>query len=154
VKINREASMLDKVLAGFEGVLVSDFYGGYDAVPCRQQKCLIHLMRDINEDVLKHPFNHEMTFIATRFGALLREVIETIDRYGLKRRNLGKHKRNAERFLNDAAGLKCATEIGSALQKRIERNRDKLFTFLDYNDILWNNNNAEHAVRVSPAFGM
>jgi transposase len=71
VKINREASMLDKVLAGFEGVLVSDFYGGYDAVPCRQQKCLIHLMRDINEGVLKHPFNHEMTFIATRFGALL-----------------------------------------------------------------------------------
>jgi hypothetical protein len=148
VKINREASMLDKVLAGFEGVLVSDFYGGYDAVPCRQQKCLIHLMRDINEDMLKHPFNHEMTFIAARFGALLREVIETIDRYGLKRRNLGKHKRNAERFLNDVVGLKCATEIGSALQKRIERNRDKLFTFLDYNDIPWNNNNAEHAVRV------
>jgi hypothetical protein len=135
VKINREASMLDKVLAGFEGVLVSDFYGGYDAVPCRQQKCLIHLMRDINEDMLKHPFNHEMTFIAARFGALLREVIETIDRYGLKRRNLGKHKRNAERFLNDVVGLKFATEIGSALQKRIERNRDKLFTFLDYNGI-------------------
>ena len=103
---SREASMLDKVLAGFQGVLVSDFYGGYDAVPCQQQKCLIHLMRDINEDVLKHPFNDELTFIATRFGGLLREIVETIDRYGLKRRNLGKHKRAAERFLNDVAGLK------------------------------------------------
>jgi transposase IS66 family protein/RNase H-like protein len=144
---SREASILDEVLAGFQGVLVSDFYGGYDAVPCQQQKCLIHLMRDINEDVLKHPFNDELTFIATRFGGLLREIVDTIDRYGLKRRNLGKHKRTAERFLADVLGLKCATEIGSALQKRIERNRDKLFTFLDYNDVPWNNNNAEHAVK-------
>lgn len=95
---SREASILDDVLAGFKGVLVSDFYGGYDAVPCRQQKCLIHLMRDINEDVLKHPFNEELTFVAKRFGALLREIIETIDRYGLKKRHLAKHKRSAERF--------------------------------------------------------
>jgi hypothetical protein len=144
---SREASILDEVLAGFQGVLVSDFYGGYDAVPCQQQKCLIHLMRDINEDVLKHPFNDELTFIATRFGGLLREIVGTIDRYGLKRRNLGKHKRAAERFLNDVAGLKCTTEVGSALQKRIERNGDKLFTFLDHNEVPWNNNNAEHAVR-------
>jgi hypothetical protein len=65
---SREASMLDKVLAGFEGVLVSNFfYGGHDAVPCRQQKCLIHRMRDINEDVLKHPFKHEMNFHCDAF---------------------------------------------------------------------------------------
>src|SRR3954469_23591600 len=121
---SREATILDEVLAGFQGVLVSDFYGGYDAVPCQQQKCLIHLMRDINEDVLKHPFNDELTFIATRFGGLLREIVDTIDRYGLKRRNLGKHKRAAEQFINDVAGLKCATETGVALQKRIEKNKD------------------------------
>jgi hypothetical protein len=144
---SREASILDDVLAGFNGVLVSDFYGGYDAVPCRQQKCLIHLMRDINEDVLKHPFNEELTFVAQRFGALLREVVETIDRYGLKRRHLGKHKRSAERFLEDVAALPCTTEVGSALKKRIDKNRDKLFTFLEYDDVPWNNNNAEHAVR-------
>jgi predicted RecB family nuclease len=35
---SRDASILDDVLSGFTGVLVSDFYGGYDAVPCRQQK--------------------------------------------------------------------------------------------------------------------
>ena len=41
-------------------------------------------MRDINEDLLKHPFNEELTFVAKRFGALLRDIVETIDRYGLK----------------------------------------------------------------------
>jgi hypothetical protein len=44
----------------------------------------------------------------------------------------------------------CSTEVGSALKKRIEKNRDKLFTFLDHDGVPWNNNNAnnaEHAVR-------
>src|SRR6516164_8157921 len=148
---SREASILDDVLAGFSGVLVSDFYGGYNAVPCRQQKCLIHLMRDINEDVLKHPFNEELTFVAQRFGALLREIVETIDRYGLKKRHLGKHKASAERFIADVAALPCATDVGSALKKRIAKNKDELFTFLDHDDIPWNNNNAEHAVRAFAA---
>jgi transposase len=144
---SREASILDDVLAGFRGVLVSDFYGGYDAVPCQQQKCLIHLMRDINEDVLKHPFNDELTFVAKRFGVLLREIVETIDRYGLKKGHLGKHKRSAEQFLNDVATLQCSTDVASSLKKRIDKNKDKLFTFLNHDDIPWNNNNAEHAVR-------
>jgi hypothetical protein len=33
------------------------------------------------------------------------------------------------------------------LQKRIEKNRGRLFTFRDYDGVPWNNNNAEHAVR-------
>jgi Transposase IS66 family len=32
-------------------------------------------------------------------------------------------------------------------KKRFEKNRDKLFTFLDYDGIPWNNNNAEHAIK-------
>ncbi len=144
---SREASILNDTLAGFNGVLVSDFYSGYDVMPCQQQKCLIHLMRDINADLLKHPFNDELTFVAKRFGTLLREVVETIDKYGLKKFHLGKHKHPAERFLADVAALHCSTEVGSALKKRIERNRDRLFTFLDHDGVPWNNNNAEHGVR-------
>jgi hypothetical protein len=39
------------------------------------------------------------------------------------------------------------TDVGSSLKKRIDKNKDKLFTFIDYNNVPWNNNNAEHAVR-------
>jgi hypothetical protein len=144
---SREASILNEILAGFTGVLVSDFYGGYDGMPCQQQKCLIHLMRDINEDMLKQPFNDELTFVAKRFGALLREVVETIDKFGLKKFHLRKHKASAEQFLTDVAALQCSTEVGAALKKRIEKNKHKLFTFLDHDGVPWNNNNAEHAVR-------
>jgi hypothetical protein len=37
-------------------------------------------------------------------------------------------------------------KVSSALQKRIIKDKAKLFTFLDYHDVPWNNNNAEHAV--------
>jgi hypothetical protein len=144
---SRDAATVNEVLAGFTGVLVSDFYGGYDSMSCRQQKCLIHLMRDMNEDLLKHPFNEELAFIATGFGTLLRDIVSTIDRYGLKRVHFRKHKRSAEQFLASVASLNCSTECGSSLQKRIGKNRDRLFTFLDFDNVPWNNNNAEHAVR-------
>jgi hypothetical protein len=29
----------------------------------------------------------------------------------------------------------------------LEKNRDKLFTFLEYDGVSWNNNNAEHAIK-------
>ena len=144
---SRESAILEDVLDGFSGVLVSDFYAAYDSVPCAQQKCLIHLMRDINEDLHRNPFDDELKEIAGRFGALLREIVETIDTYGLKARHLGKHRKSAAGFIEHVVAMKCATEAGLALKKRIEKNRDKLFTFLDYDGVPWNNNNAEHAVR-------
>jgi hypothetical protein len=144
---SREASKLNEVLSGFKGVLVSDFYSAYDSLPCPQQKCLIHLMRDINEDLLKHPFNEELTFVAQRFGALLRDIVETIDRHGLKRFYLQKHKRSAQQFISEVGSLACSTAVGGTLKKRIDKNKDKLFTFLDHDGVPWNNNNAEHAVR-------
>jgi predicted RecB family nuclease len=144
---SREAAILEDVLDGFNGVLVSDFYAAYDSVPCAQQKCLIHMMRDINEDMHRNPFDDDLKEIAGRFGALLREIVETIDTYGLKARHLGKHRKPAARFIEHVVAMKCATEAGLALKKRIEKNRDKLFTFLNYDSVPWNNNNAEHAVR-------
>ena len=80
---SREADFLHTVLAGFHGVLITDFYTGYDALPC-SQKCLIHLIRDINDDLLKHPFDHELKELATLFGQLLRGIMATVDCVGLK----------------------------------------------------------------------
>jgi predicted RecB family nuclease len=144
---SRESAIVEDVLDGFSGVLVSDFYAAYDSITCAQQKCLIHLMRDINEDLHRNPFDDELKEIARRFGAVLREIVETIDTYGLKARHLGKHRKPAAGFIEHVVAMKCATEAGLALKKRIEKNRDKLFTFLDYDGVPWNNNNAEHAVR-------
>jgi Transposase IS66 family/RNase_H superfamily len=46
---SREGSFLPDMLGGFNGVLVSDFFTAYDALEMPQQRCLIHLMRDLND---------------------------------------------------------------------------------------------------------
>jgi hypothetical protein len=52
-------------------------------------------MRDINEDLHTNPFNDELKEIRGRFGALLREIVRTIDAYGLTTRYLSKHRKSA-----------------------------------------------------------
>ena len=40
------------------------------------------------------------------------------------------------------------SETAQNYQKRFKKNEKKLFTFLDYDEVPWNNNNAEHAIKV------
>jgi Transposase IS66 family len=82
-KPSREGSFLQELLGTFSGVLVSDFYTAYDSLPCEQQKCLVHIVRDIDDDVLRNPLDTELKVMAQQFGTLLRTVIETVNHYGL-----------------------------------------------------------------------
>src|SRR5262249_49144602 len=45
----------------------------------------------------------------------------------------------------------CHSEAVVKCKDRFEKNRHKLFTFLDYDGIPWNNNNAEHAIKAFAA---
>jgi len=143
----REGAFLEEILASFSGVLVSDFYTAYDSVPCEQQKCLAHLVRDIDDDLLKNPLDSEFKTIATEFGSLLKAIVQTVDRYGLKKRHLHKHKREARRFLDSVASRKLVSELAVKYQKRFQKSGSKMFTFLDHDGVPWNNNNAEHAIK-------
>ncbi len=139
--------MVHNLLRGFKGVLVSDFYTAYDALECAQQKCLIHLMRDLNDAVLAHPFDEDLKQIALNFAALLKSMVQTIDRFGLKSRFLRKHLVNVDRFYRWLRKIEARSEAVEKCKQRFEKNSDKLFTFLRYDGVPWNNNNAEHAIK-------
>jgi hypothetical protein len=143
----REGDLLETMLKGFKGVLVSDFYAAYDSIQCPQQKCLIHLIRDLNDDVLKNPYDQELKQLVMAFGVLLKPMIETIERYGLKSRFLKKHLASVERFYRQISKSNLQSEAAVKIKERLEKNREKLFTFLSYDGVPWNNNNAEHAVK-------
>ena len=143
----REAGTVQEVLRDFSGVLVSDFYAAYDSLDCEQQKCLIHLMRDVNDDLRKQPFNKEMEQLAREFAALLRPMVETVDRFGLRAHYLRKHKKMAKQFFDALSRREYQTELANSYKKRFKKNQGKLFAFLDHDGIPWNNNNAEHAIK-------
>ena len=101
---NREGDFLHELLKGFQGVLVSDFYAAYDSIHCPQQKCLIHLIRDMNQDLLDNPFDLELRTLTDPFGQLLREIVATIDKHGLRRHFLGKHAKRVQRYFSFGPG--------------------------------------------------
>ncbi|MGA9669875.1 MAG: IS66 family transposase [Terracidiphilus sp.] len=144
---SREGELIQRLLEDFKGVLVSDFYAAYDSIPCPQQKCLIHLMRDLNDDVLQNPFDEELKSIVTDFSKVLQAIIANIDRRGLKKYFLRKHAKGVARFYRMLDRASFKSEVALKTQKRLEKNRDKLFTFLQYDGVPWNNNNAEHAIK-------
>jgi predicted RecB family nuclease len=143
----REGDFLKAMLKDFRGVLVSDFYAAYDSINCPQQKCLIHLMRDMNQDLLNAPFDEDLKAITRPFGVLLRSAVATIDEHGLKRRHLAKHAGDVQEFFRNLSEQPLQSETAETLRKRLLKYRDKLFTFIEYDGVPWNNNNAEHAIK-------
>jgi hypothetical protein len=148
---SREAATMQEILKDFKGVLVSDFYTAYDSIDCPQQKCLIHLIRDLNDDMLKNPYDDELREIVRQFGDLLRPIVDTVDRRGLKKHFLNKHRSDVNRFYKWLLGREWQSEVAAKCRQRFEKNRNKLFTFLSYDGIPWNNNNAEHAMKAFAA---
>jgi hypothetical protein len=144
----RESEIVHQVLSGYEGVLVSDFYPGYDSMPCKQQKCLVHLIRELNDDLWKAPFDREFEAFVLEIRTLLVPIFGAIDRYGLTARHLRKFETSVERFYaRHIVSKEYASEIAAKYQKRFQRYRESLFTFLVQDGIPWNNNMAERAIR-------
>jgi hypothetical protein len=104
------------------------------------------LIRDLNNDLFKNQLDTEFKNLVISFAQLLRKIVETINRYGLKKRNLNKHKNDVKKFYAHIFRQDYESELSISSQKRFKKNRYKLFTFLEHDGIPWNNNNAEHAI--------
>lgn len=144
----REAMIVHEVLADYKGILISDFYPGYDSVQCRQQKCWVHLIRDINNDLWTNPFDVEFEIFVLEVRNLIIPIMEAVQKYGLKRRNLNKFKKSVDKFYKRAITEKYyKSELALKYQSRFIKYQNSLFTFLEYDGIPWHNNTSENALR-------
>ena len=144
---SREVDFLSELLEGFSGVLVTDFYPAYDSLRFLQQKCLIHLIRDLNGALLDNPFDEEFKHLAFEFGKLLKSIVLTIDEHGLKRKRLSGYRRDVDRFYKEIIEPDKRSEAANGFKERFLKYREKLFEFLDHDGVAWNNNYAEHAIK-------
>ena len=65
----------------------------------------------------------------------------------MKKRFLKKHLQSVKRFYRQISESNLQSEKAAKVKARLEKNRDRLFTFLEHDGVPWNNNNAEHAVK-------
>jgi hypothetical protein len=74
--------------------------------------------------------------------------METVQKHGLRKRNLNKFRKQVVNFYNTAiSDVSYKSEFAIKYQKRFLKNRDSLFTFLEQDGVPWNNNAAERAIR-------
>jgi hypothetical protein len=144
----REASIIHELFDGYSGVLCSDVYAAYDSVKCLQQKCWAHLIRDLNDDLRKSPFDVELETFVSSVRDLIVPIFEAMEQYGQKLRHLGRFRQSVDQFYaRHIVANSYRSDLTVAYQKRFAKYRDKLFVFLERDGVPWNNNMAERALR-------
>jgi transposase len=133
----------------FAGVLVTDFWGAYNAVVCaRKQKSLPHLLRDLKQTQHYHNPGGDWP----KFSKLLKRLIRNSIRLSKHRRELSEEQFASKRDrlrkrLHDLLGKSCENKHAQRLVKRLRSHVSKLFTFLDHIDVPADNNHAELEIR-------
>jgi hypothetical protein len=130
------------------GVLVSDFYAAYDHYPGPQQKCWVHLLRDIRELGRQHPTDLAL--------AAWTEAVRAVYERALTCQQRSKPERqHAYRQLQaELAGLcrETASDERAAqavLCRRILKHLPSLFVFVLDPAVAADNNQAERSLRHS-----
>jgi polyhydroxyalkanoate synthesis regulator phasin len=139
--------LLGKAFGADGQVLVSDFYGVYDQFDAAQQKCLVHLLRELRETLAKRPELAGHAFF-TRCKRLVQDML----RLKKRRDALGKEKyaRQVKQLEDRLATLaRCTWNDADAdrLTARLKKHEKKLTTFLHHAQVDGTNNAAERALR-------
>lgn len=149
----RGKAVIDEVLgidtdAEAVGVLVSDFYAAYDHYPGPQQKCWVHLLRDIAGLQRQHPADLTLAAWAEAVRAVYARAVafESADKRA--------RQEAYRRLQGELAGLcrEAATDeaaVQAVLCRRILKYLSSLFTFVLNPVVASDNNLAERSLRHS-----
>ena len=140
----------------FAGILVTDFWGAYNAIVCAgKQKCLAHLLGDMKKVAKYKDKSGDWPVFAKRLKWILRDAMRLRGRrLSLQQRNLTlentKYERlcaGIERRMTQLIESSWTNKEAIRLVKRLKRHRDELFVFLYHADVPFDNNHAERTIR-------
>ena len=151
---SRSATVVKEVLGEeFEGVIVSDFYGAYNAHLGLHQRCWVHLLRDIHELREKQATDKGVK----KWAQAVKSIYEEAKGYKGPSHRLGPVEQKAERvrrqrqFEQELMRV-CRPHLKkkkaqSTLCERIERFLPEMFVFVADPRVPSDNNAAERSVR-------
>jgi hypothetical protein len=150
-RFSRAAAIPEKMLEGFTGTLVTDFYAAYNYTDGKHQRCWVHLLRDLRELDQEHsPHYPELPAWITAVIQTYRDGKALVGRdpppTQAERQTLFDTLVDQVRIL----GLKWPQDKGHpahALCKRLLRHEAELFEFVVQPGLAPDNNLAERSVR-------
>ena len=132
----------------FDGVLVSDFWFAYNVLTCAKQKCLVHLLREL-ERVWKYK---DSGGDWPEFCKKLKRLIHDAIRLQRRKAELDEttYLRRCDRIdkrLKAMIEQEWSNKNAKRLIKRLRRHQDEVFTFLRHADVPFDNNFGERSIR-------
>jgi transposase len=133
--------LLEVIGPEFAGVLVSDCLATYDDVNPRQQKCYSHHLKAIKQADEGHPsaWLESMRWLLQEAMALKNKPLDPAEK---ARRRTGLEIRARELL-----ALPRPTNLEEKVRRRLEKQQDHLFTFLEVDEVEATNNLAERQLR-------
>jgi len=144
----RSSAVVRRVLGErYAGHVVSDFLPTYNKLPYKRQKCIPHLLRDVQKTAERNP-----AFAANPFRKRLKRAAKDLlrlkarwddysdDAYCMRASRLGDR-------LDNLAMTKSTDKDVRRLANRLKRHADGLAEFLLVKDLPGDNNAAERAIR-------
>lgn len=144
------AVIVDILGADFAGVLHCDFYAAYDVFE-KLQRCLVHLLRDIREELAVVPNEPGLLAMKTVLQYVVKEGV------ALRQRPLppAQHARMKRKLLDQLLAVArhpSAHARTIVLQKRIVKHQDHLLRFVDDVRVDFHNNHSERLIRPGVIF--
>lgn len=131
----------------FEGVLITDFWSAYESVIADdRQYCLVHLLREL-EKVDEHNDCDEWQAFAKTLRRLLRDGIRLRKRPDFASGKFASKVQLLDKRLTALSRVEPVDGDTRRLTKRLRKHVDHIFTFLDYDDVPFDNNFAERQIR-------
>lgn len=132
----------------FAGVLVSDFWGAYNAVACAaRQTCLVHLLRDLVQVEKYQSPGPQWPEFAKKLRRLLADAIRLKKRQGVELAEFASRRQRLAERLQSLIETPWEDSQARRLIKRLRRHQGDLFTFLDHDEVPFDNNHAERSIR-------
>jgi transposase len=138
--------VLQQLGEDYAGTVISDFYTAYNPLPYSQQKCLVHLLRELSKcapgNTEEYAAFHKKLTRLLRDSLRLKQRVSDLPQDAFDRRLKRIHQRLAK-----LAQATYETPDCQRLAKRLSKHGHQLFTFLEQMDVESDNNRAERAIR-------
>lgn len=146
---NRSGAVVEKILGSiFDGLLTADAWGAYNDLISAKQTCMPHIYRKIQAFIIDFPQYRTILTFYLKLRKILRDGEKLQEkRYDLKEDTFQHNLKKLEQRLQELLNWKNPNDILKKIIKKVQRQQDKILTFISHDGAESSNNFAEYIIK-------
>jgi hypothetical protein len=137
-----------KVLKDYDGNITSDSWAAWNYVGVSHQRCHYHYERDIDDTIKYKNPTKEFRQFAKKLKRILHDSQKASRKFrSMKKRMMMEAKARFEKRIENLISEPYKDKQCIRFVKRLRREKNMLFTFLEKDGVKYHNNDAERAIR-------